>query len=72
MSGKKIKFQMGHENLEFLTVVLIGLCAVFWLVFLMFGVVLLEGIVDKKAQFYKCDITSIDLWRLYSIFAVLW
>ena len=39
---------MVHENLELASIALIGLCAVFWLVFLMFGLVLLEGIVDKK------------------------
>ena len=39
---------MLSENLELLTIALIGLCAVSCLVVMMFGVVLLEGLVDKK------------------------
>lgn len=35
-------------TLEVLTIALIGLCAVSCLVVMMFGVVLLEGLVDKK------------------------
>ncbi len=37
-----------HENLELLTILLVGLCALFTLVFLIFGLVVLEGLLDKK------------------------
>jgi hypothetical protein len=40
-----VEKKMEVENLE---IVLIGICAVCCLVFLMFGLVMLEGLVDKK------------------------
>lgn len=58
---------MGHENLEFLTVVLIGLCAVFWLVLLMFGIVLLEGIVDKELSFINAILRA-SIYGGYTVF----
>lgn len=35
-------------DVEFVESILVGLCAVLWLVLLIFGLVLLEGLLDKK------------------------
>jgi TRAP-type C4-dicarboxylate transport system permease small subunit len=43
-----MKIKKMHENLELLNILLVGLCAVFTLVFLIFGLVVLEGLLDKK------------------------
>ena len=58
---------MRHENLESATIVLIGLCAVFWLVFLMFGLVLLEGIIDKKLS-WMTAILRASIYGGYTVF----
>lgn len=58
---------MGFENLEVLKILLVGLCAVFWLVFLIFGLVLLEGVLDKKLS----GITAVLRASIYGGYAVI-